>query len=57
MKLANYEKELMTNHIVEQLNQLDFYETDGKSQRELINILARMRAMEIEVSGPEKGWF
>lgn len=57
MRLVNYEEELMTNHIIDQLNQLGFYATEGKSKRELINILARIKAMEVKVTGPEKEWF
>ena len=57
MKAIDAHADLMTSHIIEQLNDLEYYETDGKTQKELISILAKLRALEIEVGNPGSGWF
>lgn len=57
MKLVDTQEKYMTNHVVEQLNQLGFYATEDKTQKELINILARMRALEIKAESPHNTWF
>lgn len=57
MKLIDIHEEYMTNHIIDQLNDLGFYDTEGKTQRELKYILARKRITEIEPDVPGQGWF
>lgn len=57
MKVADTRKECITNHIIDQLNQLGFYATEGKTQKELINILARIKVMEIKAESPHNTWF
>lgn len=43
--------------IIEQLNKLNYFDTEGKTQRELIHKLATLRAMEVKAVNPESGWF
>ncbi|WP_156947639.1 hypothetical protein [Virgibacillus alimentarius] len=57
MKAVDTQEHLMTNHIIEQLNELNYYDIAGKSQRELISILARLRALEVDVQSDENKWF
>ena len=47
----------VNNHIIEQLNKLNYFDTEGKTQRELIHKLATLRAMEVKAVNPESGWF
>jgi hypothetical protein len=44
----------MTDIIIERLHELGFKDTEGKSQRELIQILA---AMDVKVDSPNNSWF
>lgn len=57
MKMSHFKIDYEVNHIIDQLNELGFYETEGKSQKELIDILARIKAMEIKADRPGMGWF
>lgn len=57
MKLVDPQEKYMTNDIIDQLNKLGFYDTEGKTQRELKYILARKRITEIEPDVPGQGWF
>ena len=57
MKLAYTQEQLMINHIIDQLHDLGYYKTEGKSKRELTLALARERAIRVEAGSPESGWF
>ena len=57
MKLAYTQEQLMINHIIDQLHDLGYYKTEGKSKRELTLALARERAIRVEAGNPESGWF
>jgi len=57
MKVVDTQEQLMINHITEQLHELNYYDTEGKTGRELAYILARIRYMQIEAGNPESGWF
>lgn len=48
----------MKDYIVEQLkNKYGYTDTAGKSRKELTFILARFRAMEVDISSSENEWF
>lgn len=49
MKMVDAHEPYMTNFIVEQLNKNEFYDTEGKTQRELITILGTIRVMGKDV--------
>ncbi|GGB41501.1 hypothetical protein GCM10011409_18780 [Lentibacillus populi] len=57
MKAFEAEENIMVKHIIDQLHQLGYYETAGKSKRELITKLAAKRAVEVRVEDPGSGWF
>ena len=57
MKTVAVKEDLMRNHVVDQLNEFGYTDTDGKKYRELVSILARLRAMEVEISDPGQNWF
>jgi uncharacterized protein HemX len=47
----------MINHITEQLHEFKYFDTEGKSRKELTAKLAKLRAMEVKVGDPGSGWF
>lgn len=52
------EEEYMTNYIKDQLiSQYGYTDVEGKSKKELTAVLARFRAMEIDVNAPENNWW
>lgn len=57
MKAVDYQEWLMINHITDQLHKLGYYDTNGKTYKELRLTLARLRAMEVEAGDPGQGWF
>ncbi|WP_158586214.1 hypothetical protein [Oceanobacillus profundus] len=57
MKLAYTQEQLMINHIKDQLHELGYLDTEGKTKRELKLALARERAIRVEAGNPESGWF
>lgn len=42
------------NHVIKQLNELGYYETNGKSSRELVQLLA---VLQIKQESPHSSWF
>lgn len=51
------EQEYKTAHVIEQLNKLGFYATDGLSYRELKRTLALERAKRVKAGSPHSQWF
>lgn len=57
MKTHDTLDNLKINHIIDQLNDFGYTETDGLTYRELVSKLATCRAMAVEIKGPEQSWF
>ncbi|WP_156520683.1 hypothetical protein [Oceanobacillus sp. Castelsardo] len=51
--LDDYKK----SFVIEQLRKYNYHDTDEKDYKELVNQLARLRAMEVEVKSPHSDWF
>ncbi|MBP1950263.1 hypothetical protein [Virgibacillus litoralis] len=57
MGIADVHEKTMKEDIIEQLHELNYTKTDGKSYGELKHKLAVIKAMEIDVSKTENEWF
>lgn len=57
MKTYEAQDNIMINHIIDQLHEFNYYDTDGKTKKELIHKLAVLRAMEIKAESPHSSWF
>lgn len=57
MRPTTIEHNLKESHVINQLNKLGFYDTAGKSYRELKMKLALERAKQVEVSSSKNAWF
>lgn len=58
IRAIDMQENIMINHIVEELNKrFNFYDTDGKSLRELKYKLAAFRAMEVKAENPNNSWW
>ncbi|MCJ8008099.1 hypothetical protein ACFFF5_17900 [Lederbergia wuyishanensis] len=57
MRAFEAKQDIMMNHIIEQLHRLGYYDTAGKSRRELVSQLAILRATEVNVENQENEWF
>ncbi|MGJ9460087.1 hypothetical protein [Oceanobacillus sp. CF4.6] len=57
MRVHIVQEQLVSNHIIEQLNELNYYDTDGKTRRELIHKLATLKEMQVDIEHPESKWF
>lgn len=44
-------------YIIEQLEKYGYQDKGDTSYKELVNQLARLRAMEVEVKSPHSSWF
>lgn len=54
------EQSIVRKIYIDQLNQLGYYNTEGKSNRKLAMILAAKKesqAREIDIASPENRWF
>ncbi|GEN30260.1 hypothetical protein HNQ35_000036 [Cerasibacillus quisquiliarum] len=54
------EQSIVRKIYIEQLNQLGYYNTEGKSNRQLAMILAaktESQAREVNIASPENRWF
>lgn len=54
------EQSIVRKIYIDQLNQLGYYNTEGKSNRQLAMILAaktEAKAREIDIASPENRWF
>lgn len=49
MKTHEVEESIMINHIIDKLHEFNYYDTEGKTKKELVFKLATLRAMEIEL--------
>ncbi|MRG86981.1 hypothetical protein [Salinibacillus xinjiangensis] len=56
MKAVDVLEKAKKNHIIEQLHEKGFKDTEGKDYKELRHKLAVIRAMEIDVSKDENRW-
>ena len=57
MKTHETLDDLKINHIIDQLHEFGYTETDGLSPRELAHKLAVVRAMEVEIKPSHNSWF
>jgi len=57
MKVADTKEDRLHAHYVEQLNKLEYYDTEGKSLYQLTSILARERFNRINHDSPDSAWF
>lgn len=54
MKAVDVQENIMTNIIIDRLHELGFENTEGKTKKELVRILA---AMDVKVDSPNNSWF
>ncbi|MFD1350176.1 hypothetical protein [Oceanobacillus caeni] len=45
------------SYVIEQLRKYNYQDTDDKTYKELVNQLARLRAMEVKAESPNVSWF
>lgn len=57
MKTVDVQENLKRQHIVDRLHELNYYDTDGKTYKELVHKLAVLQAMEINIGSDENKWF
>ena len=57
MGAYSVQEQIMTNHIIDQLHELNYRDTDGKTRKELIYKLAILKEMQVDVEHPESKWF
>lgn len=57
MKVADTKEERLHAHYIEQLNKLDYFDTDGKTLYQLTNILTRLRFERINHDSADNVWF
>lgn len=51
------ELDFKTQHVIEQLNELGFEDTEDLSYGELVRKLAMARALEVDVTNDQNKWF
>jgi len=57
MKVLQIEQDYKTSHVIDQLNKLGFYATEGMSYRELKKQLVLERARIVKVGSSHSQWF
>lgn len=57
MKMADLKEDHLIAHHIEQLNKLDYFDTEGKSLYQLTSILATIRFNQINHDSSESVWF
>lgn len=57
MKASDLKEDMLRAQYIEQLNKLDYYDTEGKSLYQLTNILTRLRFNQINHDSAENAWF
>ncbi|MYL50277.1 hypothetical protein GLV98_12335 [Halobacillus litoralis] len=51
------ELDFKTKHVIEQLHNMGYTDTEGLTYDELVSKLAMARAMEVDVASDENKWF
>ncbi|MEN2464933.1 hypothetical protein [Ornithinibacillus sp. JPR2-1] len=51
------ELNLVENHVIEQLHKEGYMETEGKSEQELKQTLAKIRAMKVKIESDSNHYF
>lgn len=54
---SRIEEQHMHDYVIEQLARYGYTDIHGKSRDELTRILAKQRAMEIDVNAPANSWY
>lgn len=57
MKAHGIKEQYKINYIIDQLHTYNYYDTDGKTLRELTAKLAALRASDVKVESPHSSWF